>query len=75
MSVAEVQPRIVVVGLGYVGLPLAVALADHFPTVGFDIDRDRVSELARGNDRTRRPGPGCHDGAPDRRPDGNRERP
>ena len=53
MTVAEAQPRIVVVGLGYVGLPLAVALADHFPTVGFDIDRDRVAELASGNDRTR----------------------
>jgi UDP-N-acetyl-D-galactosamine dehydrogenase len=51
--VAEDQPRIVVVGLGYVGLPLAVALADHFPTTGFDIDRGRMDELAAGFDRTR----------------------
>ncbi|MEA3029362.1 MAG: UDP-N-acetyl-D-glucosamine/UDP-N-acetyl-D-galactosamine dehydrogenase [Sphingomonadales bacterium] len=47
------QPRIAVVGLGYVGLPLAVALARHFETIGFDIDSARVAELARGHDRTR----------------------
>jgi UDP-N-acetyl-D-galactosamine dehydrogenase len=49
---ASAQPRIAVVGLGYVGLPLAVALADHFPTIGYDIDAGRVAELARGHDRT-----------------------
>jgi UDP-N-acetyl-D-galactosamine dehydrogenase len=47
------NPRIVVIGLGYVGLPLAVALAGHFETIGFDIDSGRVAELARGHDRTR----------------------
>ncbi|MEA3015152.1 MAG: UDP-N-acetyl-D-glucosamine/UDP-N-acetyl-D-galactosamine dehydrogenase [Sphingomonadales bacterium] len=46
------DPRIVVMGLGYVGLPLAVALADHFDVVGFDIDESRVAELRRGHDRT-----------------------
>jgi UDP-N-acetyl-D-galactosamine dehydrogenase len=45
-------PRIAVIGLGYVGLPLAVALAEHFPTVGLDIDPQRVAELKRGHDRT-----------------------
>ncbi len=44
---------IVVVGLGYVGLPLAVALARHFPTIGVDTDRGRIEELGRGHDRTR----------------------
>jgi UDP-N-acetyl-D-galactosamine dehydrogenase len=44
--------RIAVVGLGYVGLPLAVALAKHFPVTGFDIDAGRVAELAQGHDRT-----------------------
>jgi UDP-N-acetyl-D-galactosamine dehydrogenase len=34
--------RIVVAGLGYVGLPLAVALAEHFAVVGFDIDECRA---------------------------------
>jgi UDP-N-acetyl-D-galactosamine dehydrogenase len=39
--------------MGYVGLPLALALARHFPVIGFDIDRGRVEELRRGVDRTR----------------------
>ena len=46
------QTRIVVVGLGYVGLPLAVALARNYPTVGFDIDAQRIAELNSGEDRT-----------------------
>jgi UDP-N-acetyl-D-glucosamine/UDP-N-acetyl-D-galactosamine dehydrogenase len=45
--------QIVVVGLGYVGLPLAVALARRFSTVGLDIDERRVEELKLGADRTR----------------------
>ena len=45
-------PRIVVLGLGYVGLPLAVALAREFETIGFDIDHGRVEELRNGEDRT-----------------------
>jgi UDP-N-acetyl-D-galactosamine dehydrogenase len=45
--------RIGVVGLGYVGLPLAVYMARHFPVVGFDIDQRRISELKEGIDRTR----------------------
>lgn len=53
----ESQPRVVVVGLGYVGLPLAVALAAHFPTIGFDIDAGRIAELQGGLDRTREVSP------------------
>ena len=45
--------RIAVIGLGYVGLPLAVYMARHFPVLGFDIDAGRVSELQAGKDRTR----------------------
>lgn len=45
--------RIAVIGLGYVGLPLAVELARHFPTTGFDIDAGRIAELRDGHDRTR----------------------
>ncbi|GAH35188.1 unnamed protein product, partial [marine sediment metagenome] len=44
--------RIGVIGLGYVGLPLAVCLSRHFPVVGFDIDAKRVEELTGGFDRT-----------------------
>ena len=45
--------HIIVVGLGYVGLPLAVALARSFRVTGLDIDTGRVAELERGHDRTR----------------------
>ncbi len=47
------QPRIALIGLGYVGLPLALAFGREHDTVGFDIDAGRVSELAAGMDRTR----------------------
>src|SRR5437764_1678983 len=47
------HPRIVVIGLGYVGLPLAVALARQFEVAGFDVDEGRVAELRGGHDRTR----------------------
>jgi UDP-N-acetyl-D-galactosamine dehydrogenase len=48
--------RIVVLGLGYVGLPLAVALARKFEVVGFDVDPQRIEELRSGMDRTREVG-------------------
>ena len=44
--------RIAVVGLGYVGLPLALEFGRRFPTVGFDINRERVAELESGRDST-----------------------
>lgn len=42
-----------IVGMGYVGLPLAVEFGKHFDTVGYDIDADRVAELRGGEDHTR----------------------
>jgi len=44
--------KIGVIGLGYVGLPLAVEFAQKFPVVGFDINADRVKELHDGHDST-----------------------
>ena len=44
--------KIAIIGLGYVGLPLAVAFAEHYPTVGFDINRKRIGELQKGLDHT-----------------------
>jgi UDP-N-acetyl-D-glucosamine/UDP-N-acetyl-D-galactosamine dehydrogenase len=44
--------RIAIIGLGYVGLPLAVALARHGPTTGYDRDPDRIADLRLGRDRT-----------------------
>ncbi len=46
------QKKIAVVGLGYVGLPLAVEFGKKFPTIGFDINEKRVQELNAGYDRT-----------------------
>ena len=41
-----------VIGLGYVGLPLAVELDRHFPTIGFDVKEGRIDELNAGHDST-----------------------
>jgi len=41
-----------IIGLGYVGLPLAIAFADHFNVVGYDINQERVSDLNQGIDST-----------------------
>lgn len=45
--------RIGIIGLGYVGLPLAVAFGRLHPTTGFDIKAERISELSHGQDSTR----------------------
>lgn len=44
--------RIAVIGLGYVGLPLARVFATRFPVVGFDINQGRIAELQQGKDST-----------------------
>ena len=44
--------RIGVVGLGYVGLPLAVEFGKHFETIGFDVNPQRVAQLRKGRDST-----------------------
>jgi UDP-N-acetyl-D-galactosamine dehydrogenase len=46
------QTPIAIIGLGYVGLPLAVAFAEKYPVVGFDINKHRVDELLNGQDHT-----------------------
>ncbi|MDH3348506.1 MAG: nucleotide sugar dehydrogenase [Desulfobulbaceae bacterium] len=45
--------RIGIIGLGYVGLPLAVEFSHKFPTIGFDLKAERVTELRQGKDSTR----------------------
>ncbi|KIC23268.1 Vi polysaccharide biosynthesis UDP-N-acetylglucosamine C-6 dehydrogenase TviB [Leisingera sp. ANG-M6] len=47
------QDKICVIGLGYVGLPLAAAFGQHRAVMGFDIDPSRIAELRKGADRTR----------------------
>ena len=46
------EVTIAVVGLGYVGLPLAVAFGAQYKTIGFDVDAARIAELQEGHDRT-----------------------
>lgn len=48
----NVEGAVAVIGLGYVGLPLAVAFGSKYETIGFDIDRDRVLQLQQGIDHT-----------------------
>lgn len=44
--------KIAVIGLGYVGLPLARLFSTNYPTVGFDINKNRIEELMKGHDAT-----------------------
>jgi len=44
--------NICIIGLGYVGLPLAVELSQHYKVIGYDIDKDKISELKKGKDIT-----------------------
>lgn len=50
MNITEV--KIAVIGLGYVGLPLARLFSTKYPTVGFDINQKRIDELMKGHDTT-----------------------
>ena len=51
-KIGDKTAKIAVIGLGYVGLPLAVEFGKNFDTIGFDINQKRVDELAKGYDRT-----------------------
>ena len=46
------QNKIGIIGLGYVGLPLARLFATKYPVVGFDINKERINELMSGIDTT-----------------------
>lgn len=48
----NMSDKICMIGLGYVGLPLAVAFVEKMPVVGFDINQQRIDELVAGHDRT-----------------------
>ena len=53
MSFKELQEsKIAIIGLGYVGLPLAIEFAKKYPTIGFDISESRTNELNAGYDKT-----------------------
>jgi UDP-N-acetyl-D-galactosamine dehydrogenase len=50
MLIAKQDIRIAVIGLGYVGLPVAIAFGDKFPTIGFDINTERLQALQQQHD-------------------------
>ena len=52
MAIINENPKIGIIGLGYVGLPLAVEFGHKFDCVGFDINQERIDELRAGSDRT-----------------------
>jgi len=51
------EVRLAIIGLGYVGLPLAVEFGKHYKVIGFDISAQRLEELRMGQDRTREVSP------------------
>ena len=51
-DIVQRKKKIAVVGLGYVGMPLAVAFAKHAEVVGFDINVDKIEQYRRGKDST-----------------------
>lgn len=52
MTATLQESRLAIIGLGYVGLPLAVEFGKKYPTLGFDINQARIDELQRGEDHT-----------------------
>ncbi len=46
------ESKIAIIGLGYVGLPLAIEFGKKYAVVGFDINQSRINELSEGKDRT-----------------------
>src|SRR5689334_17987682 len=51
-STSSAEIKLAVIGLGYVGLPLAVAFGQLMPVLGFDVDTRRIEDLRAGYDRT-----------------------
>jgi UDP-N-acetyl-D-glucosamine/UDP-N-acetyl-D-galactosamine dehydrogenase len=47
-----IKKKIAIIGLGYVGLPLAVTFSKKFKVIGFDINHNRIQELKNGHDHT-----------------------
>ena len=52
-EIVVAQRSIAIIGLGYVGLPLAIEFGKHYNVMGFDINQERIAELSEGHDRTK----------------------
>ena len=46
------KEKIAIIGLGYVGMPLAAAFSEHFEVIGYDLNQSRIDELKNGFDKT-----------------------
>ena len=51
-TIPQMNYKIAIIGLGYVGLPLAVAFGEKYQVIGFDINADRIAHLKKGEDHT-----------------------
>ena len=51
-KISDRSAKVALIGLGYVGLPLAVEFGKHYDTVGFDVKQSRLDALRRGEDPT-----------------------
>ena len=56
------KKSLAVVGLGYVGLPIALEFARHFKVIGFDINKTRIEMMRRGEDPSRELDPSAFEG-------------
>jgi UDP-N-acetyl-D-galactosamine dehydrogenase len=52
-DLVDKKSKLVVVGLGYVGLPLALEFSRKIPVIGFDTDREKIASLRKGIDPNR----------------------
>ena len=52
MTETHFSNKIAIIGLGYVGLPLAIEFGKKYKVLGFDIHNERIEELSNGHDRT-----------------------
>ncbi|MCR4589907.1 MAG: nucleotide sugar dehydrogenase, partial [Lachnospiraceae bacterium] len=51
-DIKEKRSYLALVGLGYVGMPIAVAFSEHVPTIGFDINKEKIEKYKAGKDPT-----------------------
>ncbi len=61
-SLVKKEKKLAVIGLGYVGLPIALEFARHYRVVGFDVNEERIAMMQRGEDPSRELGPEIFEG-------------
>ena len=51
-NIVNKKSKLALVGLGYVGMPIAVAFSEHVDTIGFDINKEKIEKYRKGIDPT-----------------------